>query len=108
MEKRCKVLCRIPRQAVAPCRVVRSMQSAICLLPETLFPEKDSKLPPRLEALLAWSRLFRCGRTWRNYMGYVRTACLVAKMPVGVSVPTARVVIRQARCLCGRCSTIPP
>ena len=76
-----------------------SMQSAICLLPDTLFPKKDSKLPPRLETLLAWSRLFRCGRTSRNYLGYVRTACLVAKLPVVVSVPTVCVIFRQAQCL---------
>ena len=99
MEERCEVLCRLPRQAVAPGMDVCSMQSAICLLPDTLFPEKDSKLPPRLETLLAWSRLFRCGRTFRNYLGYVRTACLVAKLPVAVSVPTVCVIIRQAQCL---------
>ena len=56
------------------------------MLPDALFPGKDSKLPPRLETLLAWSRLFRSGRTFRNYLGYVRTACLVTKQSVVVRV----------------------
>ena len=40
--------------------------------------------PPTVEALLAWSRCFRNSRTWQNYIGYVKTACLVAGEPVEV------------------------
>ena len=33
--------------------------------------------PPKLECLLAWSRTFRCARTYGNYLGYVRAGCEV-------------------------------
>ena len=32
-------------------------------------------LPPRLDGLLAWSRLFRCHQTFGNYVSYVKLAC---------------------------------
>ena len=37
------------------------------------------KWPPALEVLQAWSALFRCVGTFSNYLGYVRTGCLVVK-----------------------------
>ena len=40
--------------------------------------------PPRLEWLLAWSTLFRSEGTLGNYLGYVKTGCLVVKAPVKV------------------------
>ena len=33
--------------------------------------------PPKLEVLLAWSRLFRCSGTLQNYLGYVKTGCML-------------------------------
>ena len=41
-------------------------------------------LPPKLEILLAWSMLFRCAGTFSNYLGYVKTACLLCKVSVEV------------------------
>jgi hypothetical protein len=38
--------------------------------------------PPKLEVLVAWSLCFRSHETYRNYKGYVKTACLT----LGVSV----------------------
>ena len=38
-----------------------------------------------VDALLSWSRWFGHSRTWQNYLGYVRTACLVADALVEVS-----------------------
>ena len=69
------------------------------VMPDKLFAGSDSKLPPSVDTLLAWSRLFRCGRTLRNYLGYVRTACLITKKPVLVSVFGTFYVMRQMRCL---------
>ena len=43
-----------------------------------------SYFPPTVDALLAWSRCFRDGGTWRNYLGYVKTACLVVNASVEV------------------------
>lgn len=34
-------------------------------------------LPPQLGDLLTWSTLFRCSGTLSNYLGYVKTACLL-------------------------------
>ena len=34
--------------------------------------------PPQLAYLMAWSRMFRCARTFANYLGHVRTGCTVA------------------------------
>ena len=41
-------------------------------------------LPPTLDELLAWSKLFRCARTYANHVGYLRTGCMVCKAPVEV------------------------
>jgi len=40
--------------------------------------------PPDIESLLQWSALFRCKGTFGNYLGYVRTACLLLNAPVDV------------------------
>jgi hypothetical protein len=38
--------------------------------------------------LQAWSTLFKCSETYRNYLGYVKTSCLVIGAPVQVGCPT--------------------
>ena len=38
---------------------------------------EKSYFPPRLDDLMAWSACFRSGGTFRNYLGYVRTGCIV-------------------------------
>jgi len=40
--------------------------------------------PPKLEWLLAWSTLFRSEGTLGNYLGYVKTGCLLCKASVKV------------------------
>jgi hypothetical protein len=40
--------------------------------------------PPKLDWILAWSKLFRCKRTFSNYVGYVKTACLLVKAEISV------------------------
>ena len=45
------------------------------------FPRHGLPFPPSLPVLLAWSTLFRSHRTLTNYLGYVKTGCML----VGVS-----------------------
>ena len=45
---------------------------------------EDCYLPPRIDTLLAWSTLFRSRATFSNYLGYLRTACLLTKCPTAV------------------------
>lgn len=40
--------------------------------------------PPTLDVLLAWSLLFRCKGTFRNYVSFLRTACCITRHPVAV------------------------
>ena len=50
------------------------------------FPRchRTAPLPPKLEDLQAWSTLFRHEGTFDNYLGYVRKACLLCRVPVDV------------------------
>ena len=43
-----------------------------------------SLFPPRLEWLQAWAQLFRCHRTFSNYLGYVSTGCMLVRASVAV------------------------
>ena len=40
--------------------------------------------PPRLKVLLAWTTMFRSGGTLRNYLGYVKTGCIIVEANTGV------------------------
>ena len=42
---------------------------------------RDNQLhyPPSVDELLAWAKLFRCERTYSNYLNYVRTGCLLVR-----------------------------
>ena len=40
--------------------------------------------PPKLEWLQAWALAFRCHLTFANYLGYVKTACLIVATDVSV------------------------
>ena len=42
------------------------------------------RLPPLPEELAAWAALFRCAETFRNYIGYLRIACLIVGADVSV------------------------
>ena len=58
-------------------------------------------LPPSLEGLLAWSRLFRNSGTFGNYMSYVTLGCEILGHPVSVfvrpSLKRAKVAILKRR-----------
>lgn len=57
--------------------------------------------PPTEEGLLAWSNLFRDSRTFSNYLGYLRTGCLVVRKPTEVlrceSIKRAKLAIDKRK-----------
>ena len=65
-------------------------------------------LPPDLDGLLAWSRLFRCHSTFGNYLSYVKLACEIKGVSVSVfqhpSLKRAKVAIEKRRWLHSVCS----
>ena len=55
-------------------------------------------MPPRAEILAAWASLFRCADTLGNYLGYLRTGCLLLNVDVSVfSAPLVRRAKAAAR-----------
>ena len=69
------------------CRSMPSVKSGIrmylAFIDET-YEGPKRYFPPQLEWLLAWSTLFRSQGTLANYMGYVKTACLIVKQSVKI------------------------
>jgi hypothetical protein len=58
------------------CNIMLLFQGACCPGCETFFP-------PRLKVLLAWTTMFRSGGTLRNYLGYVKTGCIIVGANTG-------------------------
>ena len=55
---------------------------------------KGPVFPPTQAGILAWSNVFRCKATFSNYLGYVRTGCLI----VGVETDATRgEAVRRAK-----------
>ena len=52
---------------------------------EHVFPEVRQVFPPPRDVILAWSTMFRSGGTFRHYLGYVKTGCMVMNKPTEVS-----------------------
>ena len=52
---------------------------------EHTFPEVRRFFPPQRDIILAWSAMFRSGGTFRNYLGYVKTGCMVMNESTVVS-----------------------
>ena len=50
---------------------------AVCVLPDACFPGTCDYFPPKLRTLLAWAALFRSGGTYRNYLAFVKTGCMI-------------------------------
>ena len=50
-----------------------------------VFPEIRRASPPTLNMLLTWSAMFRSSGTFGNYLGYVKTACMLEHAPTEVS-----------------------
>ena len=51
---------------------------------DSVRPGATRYLPPELDTILAWSMLFQSPGTFANYLGYVRTACLLIGTQVGL------------------------
>ena len=64
---------------------VVSLCGSACIV-DQVAPNTKCYFPPCLDFLLAWSTLFRSEGTLSNYLGYVRTGCLLAKAPTQVMV----------------------
>ena len=47
-------------------------------------PVGKQYFPPPLNLLLSWTTLFRSGATLRNYLGYVKTGCILSGKPTQV------------------------
>lgn len=52
---------------------------------EHVFPEVRQVFPPQRDLILSWSAMFRSGGTVRNYLGYVKTGCMVMNKSTIVS-----------------------
>ena len=79
------IRCYISFVGVSLCRCGHLHCYVPCVLIDASSPDqKASYFPPSLETLMAWSSLFRCCDTFRNYCNYVRTACFLVKAPTEV------------------------
>ena len=92
--QRSEVLHHLHRCVLCSLMVVKS--SACMAFADTVFPNVKRYYPPRLDALLAWSVLFRSGGTLRNYLGYVKTGCIMAGADTKVS-PTSSALCRLSQ-----------
>ena len=63
---------------------LRSGYSCFAAFARVADPECVDVIPPKLDLLLSWSSLFRSERTLGNYLGYVKTACLLCGVSVEV------------------------
>jgi len=57
-----------------------------CRVPDATGRKGKGYFPPVLETLLAWSTLFRSPGTLSNYLGYVKTSCLLVCAPTEVKL----------------------
>ena len=66
---------------------------------------KKRYFPPPLDLLLSWTTIFRSGQTLRNYLGYVRTGCLMFNVPVKACSrkQVVRVFVSSSLCVLCRC-----
>ena len=76
---------------------------SVCCADSSGLKNGGRYFPPTVDALLAWSRCFGHSRTWQNYLGYVRTACLVADAPVEGPC-SGRITGNGCVCVCCRFS----
>ena len=51
-----------------------------CAFAQKVLDRQGRELPPDPDGLLAWSRLFRCHRTFQNYVNHVRIGCALLKV----------------------------
>ena len=49
-----------------------------------LEKRNGEELPPTVDDILAWSAIFRCKGTFKNYLNHVRVACELLRLPTAV------------------------
>ena len=62
-------------------RTIESFRSGIrnwCKFADLALGGASHAFPPTVDAILLWSHTFRCVGTFSNYVGHLRTACLLA------------------------------
>ena len=64
----------------------RTLVSLCQIVAGRCFPKHGLPFPPSLPVLLAWSTLFRSHRTLTNYLGYVKTGCMLVGVSTEVSL----------------------
>ena len=67
------------RHVILAVSVIVIVLDTYWMLSDQVATVRGKYLPPSLEMLLSWSTLFRSKRTFSNYCGHVRTACLLCK-----------------------------
>ena len=70
-----------------------------------ILKQKGCDLPPSEDGLLAWSRIFRSRGTFANYLGAVKTACLISNVPTDVFESVA---LRRAKIAIGKLEVKKP
>ena len=71
-----------------------------------ILQQRGHLLPPSIESLLAWSRLFRNAQTFGNYVSYVKLACELTGVALDVfshpSLRRAKEAVRKRRLVAPR------
>ena len=66
------------------CMIVAVSIWSGCYIVPTCDEKLDIFFPPSIDILVAWSNYFRSAGTYRNYVSYVKTACIVMRKPTSV------------------------
>ena len=64
---------------------------------EKVLGHCNDELPPKIDELLAWSTLFRCSKTFGNYLNYVRLGCELVGVSTSVFDEGAHMLKRAKR-----------
>ena len=64
------------------CMCLASVCISLCA--DKYDPLQKRYFPPPLHLLISWTTIFRNGDTLKNYLGYVKTGCMVCNKSVAV------------------------
>ena len=66
---------------------------------DAVKPHKKIYFPPELEMLQALAELFRSNNAFSNYLGYVRTGCMISRADHAVRVASMKFSEEVASCV---------
>jgi len=66
---------------------------------DAVKPHKKIYFPPELEMLQAWAVLFRSNHTFSNYLGYVRTGCMITRADHAVGAASMKFAVEMVSCV---------